>query len=315
MGFVDYTGKRLLLALGQLLAASFVIFLIVRLVPGNPAELILGTGATEAAIQDLQERLGLTGPLLEQYVSWLGDAILLNWGDSLTSGQSIQALVTQTYPRSLVLAAFGLLFAVLIAFPLAILAAEHHRTKWDNVAVFFSQIGISIPSFLVGIVLLLVFARYLQILPASGYVPITQDPIGGLTHIFLPALTLGIVIAAVTTRYLRSEMIEELGKSYVQTAKAFGHPRRRIVLKYAFRNALIPVVTSLGVSLGYMIGGVVIIEQVFAFPGLGRLVLSATLARNYPLVQIGLLLLVGTFIVVNFVVDLLYALLNPKIRY
>lgn len=315
MSWVSYAAKRTVVSVGVLLGASVLIFSIVRLVPGDAAQIILGQFAEEGALEALRERLGLNVPVWKQYFIWLGDVLTMDWGNSLINDQSVESLLLQRYPRSLQLALFGMVIAVILAFPLGIFGAVNRNSPIDYAALFFSQIGIAIPSFIIGIFLILLFADYFSILPPSGYVPFTEDPVGNLQHAFLPALSLGVINAAVFTRYLRSEMLEELGKDYVQTARAFGHPPRRVVLKYVLRNAFLPTLTVIGIQFGYMIGGLVIIEEVFAYPGVGRLVLSSILERDYPVVQVGMLALTATFILVNLIVDLLYGFLDPKIRY
>jgi peptide/nickel transport system permease protein len=243
------------------------------------------------------------------------DLVTLQWGESIINGQPIRNLIFTRFPRSIQLAVMGISIGVLIAFPLGIYAAVNRNSMGDYTALFFSQFGVSIPNFWLGIMLILVFARYLNVLPPAGHVPFNQDPIANLRHAFLPALTIGIINGAIFTRYIRSEMLEELGKDYVRTANAYGHSQKRIIRKYVLKNALPPTVTIIGIQFGYMIGGIVIIEQVFTYPGLGELLLNSLLSRDYPVVQLSLLILVATFIFVNLIVDLIYGYLDPKIKY
>lgn len=315
MSWVSYTVKRGVISAGVLLAASIIIFSIVRLVPGDPALIILGQYAEEGAAEALRERLGLNVPVWRQYFEWVISLLTLDWGRSLTSDNAVLELMIARYPRSLQLAIFSLVIAMLVAFPLGIFAASQRGGRLDQAAIFFSQLGISMPSFWLGILFILLFANYLDLLPPSGHAPLLVDPVMNIKHLILPALSLGVINAAVFTRYLRSEMLEEMGKDYVQTAKAYGHSRRRIILKYVLRNAMIPTVTVIGIQFGFLIGGVVIIEEVFSYPGVGRLILTGLLQRDYPVIQLGLLVLAATFVITNFIVDMIYGLLNPKIRY
>lgn len=315
MSLVGYAVKRAAVSVLLLLAASLVIFSLVRLIPGDPAQIILGQFAEEGAAEAIRKDLGLDEPFFVQYVEWLTGLVTGNWGESIMNGTPIVDLITTRFPRSLQLAFMGVTIGILIALPLGIYAASHRNSNGDYGALFFSQFGVSIPNFWLGIMFILFFARYLNVLPASGHVPFTEDPVANLKHAFLPAMTIGIINAAIFTRYIRSEMLEELGKDYVRTARAFGHSRERIIRKYVFKNAAPPTVTIVGVQFGYMIGGIVIIEQVFTYPGLGQLLLDSLFSRDYPVVQLALLTLVATFIFVNLIVDLAYGYLDPKIKY
>lgn len=315
MGILEYTIKRIFVSLFLLLAASMVIFSTVRLIPGDPAQIILGQFAEAGSAEALRAQLGLDEPFHTQYVDWLIGLLTGNWGESIMTGTPIMDLVAVRLPRSLQLAFMGIAIGVIIAFPLGIYAAANRNSKADYGALFFSQFGVSIPSFWLGIMFILIFARYLGILPASGHVAFNEDPIANLRHAFLPALTIGIINAAIFTRYIRSEMLEEIQKDYVRTARAFGHSRKQIIRKYVLKNAAPPAVTIIGVQFGYMVGGIVIIEEVFSYPGLGQLLLNSLFSRDYPVIQIALLTLVATFIFVNLIVDLIYGYLDPKIKY
>jgi peptide/nickel transport system permease protein len=315
VSWISYALKRVAISVGILLGASVVIFSIIRLVPGDPALIVLGQFAEEGAADAMRQRLGLDRPVWEQYFVWIHGVVTGNWGHSVINNQPVRDMIAIRYPRSLQLALLGLLMSVFIAFPLGIVGSINRNKLPDYGALFFSQFGVSIPGFWLGILFILVFARYLNVLPASGYYPLTQDPVRNLQHAFLPALTLGIINAAIITRYLRSEMLEELSKDYTRTARAFGHPESRVTRKYVLKNALMPTITIIGIQFGYMIGGIVIIEQVFSYPGLGQLLLDGLLNRDYPVIQLSLLVLAATFIVANLLVDLVYGLLDPRIKY
>lgn len=315
MSWVDYALKRLGLGVIVLVGVSIIVFGMVRLVPGDPAAIILGRQANQAAMESLRNALGLTGPAWKEYLKWVAALLQGNWGESLISGIPVVELIGQRYPRSLEITLLAMLISVLIAFPAGILSATNRNTPVDYGAMFFSQLGVSIPSFWMGLIFILVFAKYLDVLPPSGYVPLLEDPRGNFERVIMPAMTLGIINAAVITRFLRSSLLEELGKDYIRTARAYGHPPRRIVLKYTLRNALIPTVTIIGLQFGFMLGGVVVVEQVFAFPGVGRLIVGGILNRDYPVVQGSLLVFAATFVVINLSVDLIYGWINPKIKY
>lgn len=315
MSWLEYAVKRIGMGLVILVGVSMVVFSIIRLVPGDPAETIIGQFATEQALTNLRRQLGLHLPIWKQYLVWAGGIVAGDWGVSVHSGKPVIDLMAERYPRSLEIALLSMAISIIIAFPIGVFSAIKRNTFADYVAMFFSQVGVSIPSFWLGLMFILVFAKYLNLLPPSGYVPITQDPIGNLSRAFLPSLTLGIINAAVITRFLRSSILEELGQDYIQTARATGQPPRRIIGKYVLKNALIPTLTIIGIQFGYLMGGLVIIEQVFSWPGVGRLIIGSIQNRDYPMVQAGLLALASTFVIVNLFVDLAYAWLDPKIRY
>lgn len=315
MGWVEYSANRLLSAVFVLFVASIAIFSILRLIPGDPAALILGANANPEAIQQTRARLNLDLPIWEQYIRWLGGILTLSMGNSMNTGQPIFEIVQERYPRSLILATCSLLVAIAISVPLGIVSSTNRNSIIDYVAVLFSQTGISMPQFVLGIVFILLFAGQLDLLPASGFVSPLKSPVQFLEHITLPALTLGIINGAILTRFIRSEMLEELNKDYVRTAKAYGHPTSRITRRYVLKNALIPTLTVVGLQFAKLIGGLVIIEEVFSYPGMGIMILDALFVRDYPVLQAGLLIIAATFIVVNLIIDIVYGFLNPKIRY
>jgi len=299
----------------MLVGASVVVFLIIRLIPGDPVTIMLGQQSSEAAREALRRQLGLDLPVWEQYLRWVGDVVRGDWGQSVYTGEPVLQLIGERYPDSLELALLSTFLALVIAVPLGMLGALDRNSGRDYAVLLFSQLGMSIPSFLLAILLVVLFANHLGWFPTSGSVALFESLVGNLRHVVLPTVSLGLINAAVFTRYLRSSMLDELNKDYVRTARAFGHPRRRVLWKYVLRNALIPLVTITGLQFGFAIGGVVIIEQVFGYPGMGRLILNALLNRNYPLVQLTLLVFAATFIVANLLVDLVYGLLDPRIRY
>lgn len=310
-----YIFQRLFLALIVVLGVSFVVFMIIHLVPGDPARVILGVQANEQNVAALRERLGLNRPFLVQYGSWLWDALHGNFGKSLVTGQAVGPQLRQRLPATVQLAAVALLVGMLIAFPAGIISALNPGSKLDIVTSIFSQVGVSIPDFWGGILLILLFSLTLEWLPPSGYTPIGESAVGWLEHIILPALTLGVISASIQTRFIRSAMLEVMDKDYIRTARAKGLKERLIIIHHALRNAMITIVTIIGLQLTALLSAVVVVEVVFSWPGLGRLALNAVLDRDYPLLQGAVLTIAVMLVLVNLAVDLLYFFLDPRIEY
>jgi len=294
---------------------SMIVFAIVRLIPGDPAAVMLGTEATPAAIAQIRREMGLDQPLPVQYVRWLRNVLAGNFGTSWVSRKPALELILGALPVTLQLVGASFLVALLIAVPAGIFAALRPRSWIDQGATTFALLGVSLPSFWLGIMLILVFALGLRWLPPSGYLPVTREPLGALRATALPALTLGVALAAPLTRFLRSGMLDVLGLDYVRTARAKGLGERGVVARHALGNALLSVVTVLGLQLGALLGGSIVIEQVFGWPGLGRLSLAAIQQRDYGVVQGIVLFVAAGFVLVSFLVDLVYLYLDPRIRY
>jgi peptide/nickel transport system permease protein len=310
-----YLVARLVQLFVVLLFLSILVFTIVRLIPGDPAAVMLGTEATPAAVAEIRREMGLDAPIPVQYVKWLQHVLRGNFGTSWVSKKPALELIVGALPVTLQLVGAAFLVALLIATPAGILAAIRPRSWIDQGSTAFALLGISMPSFWLGIMLVLLFALQLRWLPPSGYLPLTADPWGALRATALPALTLGVALAAPLTRFLRSGMLDVLALDYVRTARAKGLPEGRVIARHALKNALLSVVTVLGLQLGALLGGSIVIEQVFAWPGIGRLSLAAIQQRDYGVVQ-GIVLFVATgFVLVNFLVDLVYLYLDPRIRY
>jgi ABC-type dipeptide/oligopeptide/nickel transport system permease component len=309
-----YILRRVLLALPTLVLASATIFLILHLIPGDPAVIVAGADATPAQVAAVRKDLGLDKPLVVQYGIWVGHVLRGNFGNSLIGKYPVWDQIRRAWPATLELTIGALVLALMIAVPLGILAALHPRSSLDRAISAFNAFAIGIPNFLLGILLILTFSLHLTHLPVSGRVPITEDPGAGLKTLILPAVTLSVGIAAVLTRFIRSALLEVLGEDYVRTARAKGLPGGAVIRRHALRNALIPVITVLGIQIGRLLGGAVIVEAVFAWPGMGRLTVQAILTRDYPIVQAALLLFVTAFIVVNLIVDIAYGVLDPRVR-
>jgi peptide/nickel transport system permease protein len=305
---------RLALTVPILLGMSVLVFLIIRLVPGDPVLAVLGLNATPDLIARLREDLGLNDPLHVQYFHWLADILRGDFGLDYRSNESIGQLLLDRLPVTVELAGLSLLLAVVAAVPLGVLAALHRGRSADKAAQGVSLFGISIPDFWLGIMLILVFSLGLGLLPSSGFVPLAQDPVENLRHMLLPAATLAAGLAAVLIRITRAAMLDILQQDHIRFTRAKGVEERIVIFKHALRNAAIPIVTVIGLQAGYLLGGAIVIEQVFALPGVGRLVLDSVLQRNYPVVQASVLMVGTMFVLTNLAADLLYAVLNPKLR-
>ena len=310
-----YVLRRVAQSLLVLAGVSVLVFTLVHLVPGDPIRLALGTRFDPETYAALRERSGLDQPLLTQFVTWAGSALTGDLGVSFRSGEPVTALILERLPATASLAVASVLIALLIAVPLGTISGLRPRSPVDSGATVVSQLGISIPDFWMGIVLILVLAGSLGWFPAGGYVPLTEDPAAWLHHLVLPAVTVGVVSGSVLTRFVRSSVLEALGQDHVRTARAKGLPARAVLRWHVLRNALVPLVTVTGVQLAYLLSGVVVVEIVFAWPGLGQLALQAVQARDYPVLQGAVLLFAVIFLLVNLAVDLLYARLDPRIGY
>jgi len=310
-----FLASRLIDLIIVLLGVSVVVFLMIRLIPGDAVAIMLGanTEITPERIAELRARVGLDQPLLVQYGNWIWGALQGNLGTSIWTGRPVTDEIAANIWPTVELTLLSVLFGAGLAIPLGAFMAEA-RGKGAEVAVRIGAIaGLTIPSFWLGIVSIFLVAKLLPGVSALGYVPFAQDPLGNLSRMVLPVIALSLPMLANLSRLVRSAMLDALSQDYIRTAKAKGAGRRRIIYKHALRNALIPFITSVGVSAGYLLGGAIVIEQVFAIPGLGRLVLGAIAERNYPLVQATILVMTTAFVVVNFLVDLLYAVIDPRV--
>jgi peptide/nickel transport system permease protein len=312
LGFLT---RRFLTAVVSVLLASVVVFSALLAVPGGPAEAILGLNASPQALTALRHQLGLDEPPAQRYVQWLAGILHGNFGESLNYQEPVGALIRNRLAVSIPLSLGAALVACLIALPMGILAALRRGTVLDPLVTASSQLGAAIPSFWLGLMLILLFAVHLHWLPAGGFVGWGTDPLRSLESLVLPVLALGLGQAAVITRMTRAALLEELDQDYVRTARAKGLAGRRVVLAHALRNALVTIVTIFGLSLTNVFIGSIIIEQVFALPGLGRLVLTAIGARDFPLLQGEILVYATTIVALSFLVDVSYGFLDPRIRY
>jgi peptide/nickel transport system permease protein len=310
-----YIVQRLLLALVVVLGVSFVVFLIIHLVPGDPARVILGVQANEENVAALQERLGLNRPFHEQYVSWLWGIVNGDFGQSLITRQPVGPQLAQRLPATLQLAAAALILGMLIAFPAGIISALKPGSKLDVFTSFVSQLGVTVPDFWMGIMLILLFSLTLGWLPSRGYTPMSEGFVPWLRHIIMPATTLGVISGSIQTRFIRSAMLEVMNQNYIRTARAKGLTERLVILRHALRNAMITIVTIIGLQITALLSAVVVVEVVFGWPGLGRLALDSVLDRDYPVVQGTVLVIAVLLTLVNLAVDLIYFFLDPRIEY
>jgi peptide/nickel transport system permease protein len=298
--------SRLIYTLPVIWLVVSVVFFLIHLVPGDPIQLMLGEGTAAADIQKTRHDYGLDLPLSQQYVNYWSGVLHGNLGRSIRFNQNVSEVIAQRYPFTLKLTVAALVVAILISIPAGVISARRRNHWQDRVLGFVSLLGLSFPNFALGPVLILVFAIYLGWLPVSGS--------GSWAHFVLPAITMGSALAAILTRMVRTAMLEELGQDYIRTARAKGLPERTVVYKHALRNAMIPVLTVIGLQFGAMLAGAVVTETIFAGPGVGRLLIQAITTRDYLLVQ-GCILAIGlTYIGVNLLTDVLYSLANPRIR-
>lgn len=299
-----------------LFGVSIVVFSIIPLIPGSPARVRLGVQATPESIAALESQLGLDRPLPVQYLDWIGGIVLRgDFGQSLITDQNISAEVRRRVPATLALAGMALLLGLAIALPLGIVSAFKPGGKRDLAASVVSQVGVSVPDFWMGILLILLFAETLGWLPSSGYEPIRSGFVPWLSHVILPATSAGLISGSIMTRFVRSAMLEVLGQDYVRTARAKGVPPRVVIGKHVLRNAAISIVTIVGLQMATLLSAVVVVEIIFAWPGLGSLALNATLQRDYPVLQAAVLMTATAFTVINLLTDLSYVLLDPSVDY
>jgi ABC-type dipeptide/oligopeptide/nickel transport system permease component len=298
--------RRALLTLPVLWAVVTLVFLLIHIVPGDPARQLVGENATEAQYQAARADLGLDKPLLKQYTDYWRGLARGDWGENPVTRQKVLERIAFRYPATIKLAICALLLAIAVSIPLGVTAATHHGTLIDSASTLVALLGISLPSFALGPLLILVFSVELGITPVSGS--------GELAAIILPAVTLGAGLSAILTRIVRSSVLEELGEDYVRTARAKGLPERTVIYKHVLKNGLIPVVTVLGLQFGVLLAGAIITERVFAWPGIGSLLIDSISERDYKLTQGCILAIAATYVMVNTATDVVYRFLDPRIK-
>lgn len=308
-----YLARRMGASLITLFIATIVVFLGVRALPGGPAVALSSETSDPAVLRAISHKYGLDKPLPVQYGTWLSHAARGDLGQSPKSGLSVAQTIVQRIPITLELTVLALLIAVAIGLPIGVLAAVRRSSLADYVCSTSALVGLSVPHFWLGILFILAFAVHLHALPASGFVPI-GDPLANLQHMIMPAFVLGIGLAAVVMRQMRSAMLDSLGADYIRTARAKGMGEWRVIGIHALRNSLMTVVTVVGLQLGTLISGAVITEQIFVIPGIGKLTIDSVFSRDYPTLQAVVLVTATGYILANLLVDLSYSLLNPRIR-
>jgi peptide/nickel transport system permease protein len=311
---LDFLLQRAAISAVTLVVISLVVFTGVRMIPGDPARVMAGTEADEAGLADIREKYGLNDPIPVQYLRWMRLALAGDLGESIRTREPVVRTVARKLPITLELAGFSLLIALGIAIPVGVLSAVRRNSVWDFLANGASLCGLSIPSFWLGIMLILFFSVRLGLLPASGFVPFWEDPVANLKRMIMPAFVLGTALTAVLMRQTRNSMIEILSADYIRTAYSKGLAGRVVVFRHAIRNGLIPVVTILGLQAGALMGGAVVTEQIFVVPGFGRLIVEAVFTRDYPLVQGVVLITASSYVLINLLVDVSYTILDPRIR-
>ncbi len=307
--------RRLLLAAYTLLVVSILVFGVTQILPADAATTLLGENATPEALAAVRARLGLDAPAWLQFARWAGAAVMGDFGTSMRTGQPVGPAMMVALSRSLLLAGLSIMLMLVVAVPLGIAAALRRGRPLDLLAGLVSYLGVSLPEFVTATLLLLLLADWLAWLPATGYVPLTEDLGAGLRHLVLPVLTASLVLVAHVSRMVRSETIDALGADYVRAARLKGLTPRTVLFRHALRNALLPVVTIVALDVGYLLGGIIVVEEIFAIPGIGRQLIVAIQSRDLPSIQAGALIMAATYAAANLLADIAVARLDRRIRY
>jgi peptide/nickel transport system permease protein len=310
-----FIGKRLLATIPVMAVVAILVFAMLRLTPGDPAAILAGASATSQDVVEIRAKLGLDQPILTQFFVWIGRMATGDFGESFFFKKQVAELIAGRIEPTLMLSLTTMVLSILVAVPLGVLAAYRQGTWIDRIVMGFAVLGFSVPVFVIGYVLIYVFAIELAWLPVQGYGPLSEGIWGCLQRLVLPSITLSVIYIALIARITRTSLLEVLGEDYIRTARAKGLTNVVVLMRHALRNAAIPIVTVIGIGIALLIGGVVVTESVFNIPGLGRLTVDAVLARDYPTIQAVILLFSFVYVLVNLVVDLLYTVLDPRIRY
>lgn len=311
----SYIVRRVMETVPVLLVVAIVVFSIVHLSPGDPARVILGDMATEAEVERLQQAMGLDRPIVVQFADWFGNALQGDLGQSIFLNRPVLTAIVERAEPTFMLSLLSLLIAVAVGVITGVVAAINHNRFTDGFLSIVALIGVSVPNFWLGLLLILLFAVQFGWFPPAGYQPLEEGIGQSLRYLMLPAITLGVSQAAIISRITRSSLLDILKEDFVRTATAKGLPGYIVIVKHAFRNSLIPVITVIGLVLAALLGGAVVVETVFAVPGLGRLVITSIARRDYPVIQGTVLIVTTIYVLVNLVVDLLYVAVDPRIRY
>lgn len=311
---LNFIIKRLLSLIPVLFIVSIVVFLLVHITPGDPASVILGPEANPEDVAKLREELGLNRPILEQYIDWIGDIIQGDFGTSLFMKQPVLTAFVEHLGPTLSLAVLAETFAILIAIPLGILSAKHRGTFFDQIFMGVSLVGISVPSFLLGLFLILLFGVEFRIFPVAGYKPLSEGFGEHIRYLIMPALALGLMQAALIARMTRSSMLDVLSSNYIKTARAKGVKEFMITFKHSLRNAFIPILTIIGQTFGSLVAGAAVVETVFNIPGIGQLIVNSVKRRDFEVIQGAVLLISISYVLINLIIDLLYGFVDPRLR-
>ena len=310
-----YVLRRLLATIPVMLIVAVFVFLMLRLTPSDPAAIIAGDNANTEQVAEIRKRLGLDQPILTQFVIWMGKTLQGDFGESFFFKKQVAELIFDRLEPTLSLAFFTLVLAIVIAIPLGVVAAYRHGGWLDRIVMGFSVLGFSVPVFVIGYVLIYIFAIELNWLPVQGYQRLAQGVGGWLQRLILPSITLSVIYVALIARITRTSVLEVMNEDYIRTARAKGQVERIVLFRHALRNAAVPIVTVIGLGVAILIGGVVVTESVFTIPGLGRLTVDAVLAHDYPTIQAVILLFSFVYVLINLLVDVAYTLFDPRIRY
>lgn len=309
-----YLAKRVFIAIASVFVVASIVFGMTMALPGSAANIVLGTRQTEEAVAEVEQELGLDRPMHEQYLDFLTNTATLDFGNSLVSGEPVIGLIIPAATRTFQLALVAMAITIIFAIPLGVLAASKRNTWFDSITLNISYVTVSVPSFVSATILLLFFTNPpLALFPSGGHVPFSQGPIEWLRHLILPAVAINFVVLTYVMRQTRSSMIETLESDYIRTARLKGVAERSVLLRHALRNGLLPAVTVLAINFGWMMGAVVIIEEIFTYPGIGRLIVRAISSRDLPLIQAAILVPTIAFIFANLAADIIYTLLDPRV--
>ena len=310
-----YVARRLLALVPVALVVATVAFVLIHLAPGDPASIIAGPDATAAEVQRITQQLGLEEPFPVQLLHWYGRLLQGDLGDSIFLRKPVTAAILDRVEPTLLLTVFAIVIAIAVGVPAGVLSARHHNTATDQTVMVAALLGVSIPNFLLGLLLIMCFSVWLGWFPVAGYTPLEDGILSTLRSLVLPALALGLVQSALIARIARSAMLDVLREQYITAGRAKGLGERAVVYKHALKNAMIPTITIIGISFAILVSGAVVVETVFNIPGLGRLIVSAVLRRDYPVVQGVVLCVAGVYMLINLAVDLSYLLIDPRVRY
>lgn len=312
---ISYILKRIALIFYTLFIVSILVFSITQILPADAAVMMLGEHATESALDALRAQMGLNDPVWQQYLRWIGGVLTGDFGTSLRTSQPVGPALFSALGTSLTLAVLSLAFMLCLAIPMGILAAIR-RGKFSDVFVsFVSYIGVSLPEFVTATLMILFIADWWQLLPPAGYVPLSENFTLGLTHLILPILVVSVMMIAHVSRMVRSELVDVLHTDYIRAARLKGLSRSKVLFRHGLRNALLPTITIVALDVGYLLGGIIVVEEIFSIPGIGRALMSAIQARDLPVIQAGVLIMAITYSIVNFAADLMYAWLDKRIQY